>query len=128
MARYFLKGTKQKRPEIDGYKFGSVNELNYYHDFLKFDPEIKIVSIQPLFELQEKFEINGKKIADVNYTADFDLEVNGGRWIVEIKNALNIKDAAYNIRKRLFLKRYGPTLRFREVVYSGRKVKETIDY
>lgn len=128
MARYFLKGTKQKRPEIDGYKFGSVNELNYYHDFLKFDPEIKIVSVHPRFELQEKFEINGKKNAAVNYTADFDLEVNGGRWIIEIKNTLNIKDDAYNIRKRLFLKRYGPTLRFREVVYSGRKVKETIDY
>ncbi len=126
-GKYYLKGTKPKTQEFDGFIFKSENERRYYQTDLKPDPDVEVLTNQPKFLLQPAFVHNGVKILAIRYTADFLVLFRGQVWIIEVKNEVNIKDAAYQIRKRLFL-RLHPDYRFKEVIYSGRKIKKIVNY
>ena len=126
-----LGNTKKPRIEskkiiIDGHEFASQNEGLIYWEF-KHDPEIKIIKLQPKFELTPKFERFGKTYQPITYKADFRIEINGLEWIIEVKSigTLKANSKSYPMRRKLFLMRYAD-LRFREIIFSSGKRTEKI--
>lgn len=76
--------------------------------------KIKDLELQPRFLLQDKFKHEGKTIRAIEYVSDFKyIEVSTGKTIVEDTKGMKTKD--YLIKKKLFLKKYGDQLEFREL-------------
>ena len=70
-----------KKTEIDGYLFASKKEAAKYQE-LKLDPTVQKFTLQPIFELQPKFEKDGQKYKAINYIADFDVTyIDGSRKV-----------------------------------------------
>ena len=104
-----------RKTEIDGVLFDSKKEANRYCE-LKLLEKGKVISnleLQPKFELAEGFRYQGKKYQAINYIADFKyVEENGIEVIEDVKG---MKTDVYNIKKKLFLLRYGERFDFREI-------------
>ena len=104
-----------RKTEIDGVLFDSKKEANRYCE-LKLLEKGKVRSnleLQPKFELAEGFRYQGKKYQAINYIADFKyVEENGIEVIEDVKG---MKTDVYNIKKKLFLLRYGERFDFREI-------------
>lgn len=109
------KPPKQKRHkynarkvEIDGHKFDSAKEAARYQE-LKLQEHCGVVSgleLQPEFILQEAF--GGYRA--IIYRADFLYQKDGETVVEDVKG---MKTAVYQIKKKMFLKRY-PEYRFLE--------------
>lgn len=111
---------------VDGKIFDSKREAARYCE-LKLLAKSRVIcslKLQPKFILQEAFRDErvgvtksgkSKMVRAIEYTADFQyMETATGRVIVEDVKSPASKTQAYEIRKRLFLKRF-PKLDFREV-------------
>lgn len=75
---------------IDGYKFDSKMEADYYYR-LKIQltkNEIREFEVHPKFVLQPGFKYKGKAIAAITYTSDFKVIYNSGEiHLVDVKGA-----------------------------------------
>lgn len=113
--KLFLK-TKDAKPskyrnkwvEIDGIKFQSTGEGNYYVELkrLKLSGEIKDFKRQVAFPL----EVNGVHIN--NYVSDFVIQhFNGTYEIVDYKSRFTVTLALYQMKKALVKALYGYTIK-----------------
>ncbi len=74
--------SKKSDRTLDGVTFDSKLEMNVWKCLRDhgFTPEVQIP-----FELQPKFELDGVKYRAITYVADFALEINGRRYILDAK-------------------------------------------
>ena len=103
------------KTEINGIKFDSKKEARRYKELkiLEKADEIKSLELQPRFLLQEKFKYNGKTIRKIEYIADFRyIDVKGNTVVEDVKG---MKTEVYKIKKKIFLKKYGENLIFKEI-------------
>ncbi|MEJ8752644.1 DUF1064 domain-containing protein [Lagierella sp. ICN-221743] len=100
---------------IDGIKFDSKKEAYRYRELklLLKAGEIKDLELQPKFTLQDSFKHQGKTQRKITYIADFKYYDNLKKcWIVE--DTKGFKTDVYNIKKKMFLKKYGDEYNFIE--------------
>lgn len=94
---------KNERTEIDGHKFDSIKEAEYYLILKDREKkgEIRYLKLQYPFEIQPSFtDINGKKIRAITYRADFyfyDCTLKSWR-IIDVKG---FKTDVYKLKKKL---------------------------
>lgn len=96
---------KNKPLTIDGHKFDSKREAQYYFD-LKRNKTVKNIILQPKFVLIDSFihEKSGKKHKAITYFADFEVEyISGRKEIIDIKG---MRTPVFNIKEKLFAKFY----------------------
>lgn len=84
---------------IDWIKFSSKLEARFY-EYFKNHKDINIVELQPKFLLQPSFKYEWKTIREINYVADFKIEVFWGYYIVDSKW---FETADFKIKKKMFL-------------------------
>jgi len=78
MAKYL-----NKKVEIDGYKFDSKVEAEYYQFLL--NKWVNSLIVHPTYQLQEPFTYAWKKYRAICYEADFSFLVNSRLVVVDIK-------------------------------------------
>lgn len=91
---------------IDGIKFDSKKEANYYCQLklLKQAGEIKDFGLQPRYELQPTFRKNGKTHRSITYVADFIVtNLDGTTDIIDVKG---VETQVFKIKKKLFEYKY----------------------
>lgn len=79
---------KNKEVVIDGIKFDSKHEAEYYVLLKKQKEEgkIKDFKLQQKFELQPAFKKNGKSFRAITYTVDFSVLQNDDTWVhIDVK-------------------------------------------
>lgn len=117
MQKYF-----NKRTIIDGIAFSSKKESLRYLELkiLLNNNYIQDLKLQHKFELQPKFEKNGKKYQAINYIADFVyFDVSKKKYIVEDVKAFSKKTQKflstpeYKLKKKLF-----------EFIYPDKEIME----
>lgn len=103
-----------KKPVIDGIKFDSQKEADYYCELKlsKRAGEIKDFELQPKFMLQEGFrDKTGKKHRAITYKADFKVIHNDGKVVyIDTKGK---RTALYQVKKKMLLNKY-PDINFKE--------------
>ena len=103
MSKYF-----SKKVLVDGYKFDSRKEANYYIQLkmLLRAGKIKDLELQKEYILQESFKLNNKTIRKITYKADFTFKTteDDKLHVVDVKG---FKTEVYRLKKKLFEKRYG---------------------
>ena len=96
-----------RKVEIDGHKFDSKLEAQYY-TFLKHKKEtgkIKDFSLQPRYTLQETFKRDGKTYRSITYIADFEvLHNDGSTQVIDVKGMMT---DVFKIKAKMFTKLYG---------------------
>lgn len=99
-------------------KFDSKAESFRYQELvlLQRAGEISELELQPEFVLQESFRHNAKAHRAIKYRADFGYREDGARVVEDVKGKTT---GEYQIKKKLFLRRYGDELVFREVRRKG---------
>ena len=96
---------KNERTEIDGHKFDSIKEADYYLILKKKKKkgEIRYLKLQYPVEIQPSFTDNqGKRIRAITYRADFyfyDCTLKSWR-IIDVKG---FKTDVYKLKKKLLL-------------------------
>jgi len=123
------KRSKRIKPIRYGITWDSKLELNHY-EILKDEPLITVVDRQKTFVLNEGFGyvdfplMKKRKYRDMKYTPDFMITVKGiDKPIAFESKGFARKD--YNIRKKLFIQRYGDEYYFWQVG-SVKQLKEEI--
>lgn len=105
-----------KKVEIDGHKFDSKGEA-YAYEFLRDNPRVMIVELQPRYLLQEKYRTkDGRNIRAIEYVADFLISVDGDRYIVDFKG---METSDFKIKRKIFEKRYPD-----EILVVAKSLKE----
>lgn len=87
--------------EIDGIKFDSKKEANYYSKLVLLQKSGEVLK----FELQPKFEININGIKCGFYKADFKVIWKSGS--VKIIDVKGMKTPVYSLKKRIIEALYG---------------------
>lgn len=87
-----------KKTIIDWIKFSSKLESNAYLYFK--ENNIKIVELQPKFNLQIKFEYEWVKYREIKYISDFIIKVWNINIIIDMKGMILPE---YKLKKKLFL-------------------------
>jgi hypothetical protein len=111
MIRYKTKYGNVKVKHA-GFLFDSRKEMRRYKDLLLLSAagEIENLQVHPKFTLQESFrDRNNKKIQAITVTWDFYYTRGDQVYVEDVKSPATRKEAAYNIRKRLFILRYPHT-------------------
>lgn len=104
---------KNTKTVVDGIKFDSVKEANYYCDLklLKRAGKIKDFKMQVPFELQPAYKHQGKAIRAIEYIADFVVTYSDdSHKVVDVKG---FKTDIYKLKKKMLLYRY-PDIVFEE--------------
>ena len=108
-----------KKVLLDGIWFDSKLEANHYF-YLKHHPKITILELQKTFELLEGFKWfdieknKWRKYRDIHYTPDFIIKHEDyDKPIAWESKGFARKD--YNLRKKLFLYKYGDEYHFLQV-------------
>lgn len=97
---------KNKKVEIDGIKFDSKDESQYYLYLKKQkeDGKIKDFGLQQKFELQPSFKKDGKTYIAITYTVDFAVyKWNGEVEYIDVKG---METQQGLLRKKLFDYKY----------------------
>lgn len=95
-----------KKVEVDGHKFDSKLEAQYYNHLklLIAAGEVTEIELQPRFELQEGFNKNGVRHRPIHYVADFRVKYKDGKEeIVDVKGR---ETAVFKIKHKLFEYKY----------------------
>lgn len=103
-----------KKVVVDGIKFDSKREANYYLKLKELEKEgkIKDLELQKNYLLQEKFKIGNKTRRSITYRADFVYYDTRDKksHVVDVKSPYTKKDKVYRIKKKLFEYKYGVEL------------------
>ena len=95
-----------KKKVIDGIKFDSIAESQYYLH-LKEQAEkghIKAFSLQPSFTLQESFKKDGRAYREIKYVADFEVIHNDES--IEVVDVKGMMTPDFKIKMKLFQNKY----------------------
>ena len=104
--------------KFDGHQFDSKKEMRRYKELclLQLAGEITDLSVHPKYLLQATFrDRGGRAVRSITVTWDFFYREKGQEVVEDVKSPITRKETAYNIRKKMFVKRY-PDVEFREVV------------
>src|SRR5574344_259278 len=96
-----------RKVEIDGHKFDSKLEAEYYQllKFKKVQGHIQDFKLQPRYTLQETFKRDGKTYRSITYIADFEvLHNDGSAQVIDVKGMMT---DVFKIKAKLFTKLYG---------------------
>lgn len=105
-----------KKTEIDGHKFDSKGEASCYQ-FLKNDPRVTIIELQPRYLLQDKYTTkDGRKIRAIEYVADFLITVEWDVYIIDFKW---LATPLFLLKVKLFERRYPD-----EILVIAKNLKE----
>ena len=103
-----------RKTVVDGITFDSKKEARRYES-LKLQEKVGVIShlqLQPKFRLLDGFKHNGETIRPINYFADFNyIDAEGNEVVEDVKGK---KTDVYNIKKKLFLNKYGERYLFIE--------------
>ena len=91
---------KNIKIKINWIQFNSQIEATVYEILIQNN--IKILSIEPIFILQNKFEYKNIKYREIKYKSDLLVEYNGEEIIIEIKW---FETPEWKIKKKLFIKK-----------------------
>lgn len=108
MKRLKRNKYKNRRIELDGITFDSLREARRYKELklLERNGDISTLELQPRFELLAKYKNGeGKSIRKMDYVADFKY-IEDGQVVVE--DTKGMRTQVYNIKKKLFEKKYYP--------------------
>lgn len=114
---------KNKKVEIDGIKFDSKDEAQYYLYLKKQkeDGKIKDFGLQQKFELQPSFKKDGKTHRAITYTVDFAVyKWNGEVEYIDVKG---METQQGLLRKKLFDYKY-PDLK---LIWVAKSLKYSVD-
>lgn len=106
---YLPKESKYKNKKViyDGIEFDSQKEGNYYLKYKTMQDLgiIKDLKIQPVYELQPSFKLNGKTYKKITYRADFSyVSVEDNKiHIIDVKG---FKTDIYKLKKKLMAYKY----------------------
>jgi len=118
-------GNKKVSIQFNGSKFTFDSKAEYSrYCYLSVLQQIKVISdleLQPAFQLLDSFSRNGKKHRATTYIADFSYYQDEKRVIEDVKG---MKTAVYELKKKLFLSKYGEGLTFIEVMFARNKFTE----
>ncbi len=91
---------------IDGHRFPSQLEAKRYMQLklLKQAGKIRDFSLQPSFPLVDAFKRNGKVVRAITYVADFRVEHNSGKIVIE--DSKGFETPVFKIKRKLFWMRY----------------------
>lgn len=108
---------KNKKVEIDGFKFDSKKEANRYLELklLQRAKKISELTLQPSYILQESFKLDGKTHRSIKYISDFRYVQDGITIVEDVKASATFLTDVYKIKKKLFLFKYGSELVFKEM-------------
>lgn len=109
-----------KKTVVDGFIFDSKAEANYYH-LLKMQG-ITNFKMQEEFLLQEAFEIEGQKKQAIKYKPDFTFYKDG--QLVKVVDVKGKRTADFNIKAKMFMKRYGIPLILAKYNYTTHMFEE----
>lgn len=96
-------------------KFDSLAEARHYDKLIILAKAHKIteLTLQPKFLLLDTLRVDGHKTMPKRYyIADFSYKQDGKKVIVDVKG---FKTSMYNLKKHLFLAKYGSEFVFKEV-------------
>ncbi len=121
---------KNKKVNYDGFLFDSILECDRYKELqlLLKAREIKNLTLQPKFVVQEKFSLRDKNYREIIYKADFlyDEKTSAGfQSVCEDSKWKQTRD--FKIKMKMFLKGFGDKMIFRISTRSGRSFK-LVDY
>lgn len=101
---YIQKGNKC---ELDGFKFDSEPERNYYIKLkdLKSNKLIKDFKMQIPYNLQSEFtDFQNRKVQSINYIGDYVVELNNGEIIVlDTKGSKATTEESARLKQKLFM-------------------------
>ena len=97
-----------KKIVLDGYKFDSKKEANYYNQLklLQRAGLIRDLELQKTFILQPSFKLNNKTRRQITYKADFTY-VSTEDNKIHIIDVKGFKTDVYNVKKKMFEYKYG---------------------
>ena len=97
-----------KKIVLDGYKFDSKKEANYYNQLklLQRAGLIKDLELQKTFILQPSFKLNNKTRRQITYIADFTY-VSTKDNKIHVIDVKGFKTDVYNVKKKIFEYKYG---------------------
>jgi hypothetical protein len=110
----------RKKCTVDGKQFDSTGEALAWQ-LLSLWGKAGIITdleVQPEFELEPGFVVDGKKVRAIKYRADFIFTKDGRRTVVDFKG---FPTAAFKIKQKMFRARF-PQLVFE--VWNAAKVRE----
>jgi hypothetical protein len=104
-SKYKINTTKKgvNKRTFEGIVFDSEMELKYYKDYLlplKEQGIVKKITLQPVYQLQPKFEKFGKVYLPIKYVSDFEVEYYDNSIVtVDVKG---LPSPESKIKKKLF--------------------------
>lgn len=87
---------------IDWIKFSSKLEARFY-EYFKNNKDINILELQPKFLLQPSFKYNWKTIREINYVADFKIEVF---WDIYYIDSKWFEESLFKLKHKLWLYKF----------------------
>lgn len=109
-----------KKTVLDGHLFDSKAEAKYYY-MLKMRG-ITNFKMQEEFLLQEAFEIEGKRKQAIKYKPDFTFYEDDK--LVKVVDVKGKRTADFNIKAKMFMKRYGIPLILAKYDYKSKTFEE----
>lgn len=109
-----------KKKVVNGIEFDSIAESEYYKQ-LKYRG-ITNFKMQEEFLLQEAFEIEGKRKRAINYKPDFTFYEDG--QLVKVVDVKGKRTADFNIKAKMFMKKYGIPLILAKYDYKSKTFEE----
>ena len=106
----FINKYHNKKVIIDGIKFDSEKEGNYYLKLKMFEKAGKIrdLKLQVPFVLLETFKVDDRTYRKTKYIADFTyLDDKDKLHVIDVKSEATRKDKTYQLKKKLLAWKYG---------------------
>lgn len=116
-TKFNVDKDREKRT-LDGIVFDSQMEMRYYRDVVlpqMRSGDIVTCELQKEYELQPKFEHDGRLVRPITYVADFYLEYKNG--MKEVIDTKGFADSCAKMKRKMFWFIY-PELRYRWICYS----------
>lgn len=110
---------KNKKTIVDGIPFDSLKEARRYKELklLVRGGAIKDLELQPVFKLIPTIRTEQETLKEILYIADFKYyNCRKKRVIVEDVKSKGTKTRVYNLKKRLFILKYGEDYDFLEYI------------
>lgn len=103
-----------QKTTVDGITFDSKKEADYYCELriMKMAGEVIGFEMQVPYELQPKYQRNGKTVRAIKYVADFVVTYADGH--VEVVDVKGVRTKEYRLKRKILEYKY-PNILFREI-------------
>lgn len=107
---------KNQKTVIDGITFDSKAEAAYY--YLLKQKKITTFKMQESFVIHDAFNLNGKRYQAIKYKPDFTFY--DGDTLIKVVDVKGKRTADFNIKAKLFAKRYGIAITLAKYDYKNK--------